>query len=75
MDTKKHYHLPSPSRPLCPVCKKAVYSRAGIHPQCALAQSDPLRPIKGIAHHPQPVSTTSIEASPSPVEGGRSALT
>jgi hypothetical protein len=43
---KKHYHIPLPSRPLCPVCKKAVYSRAGIHPQCAMIQADPLRPIK-----------------------------
>jgi hypothetical protein len=30
------YHNVSPSkRPNCPVCHKAVYSRAGIHPQCA----------------------------------------
>jgi hypothetical protein len=25
----------------CPVCQQAVYSRAGIHPQCAMRQSDP----------------------------------
>ena len=37
---KKHYHIPVPSRPLCPVCKKAVYSRSGIHPQCAMVQAD-----------------------------------
>jgi hypothetical protein len=25
----------------CPVCQQAVYSRAGIHPQCAVRQNDP----------------------------------
>jgi len=36
----KHFHTPPSSRALCPVCKKAVYSPAGIHPQCAMLQSD-----------------------------------
>lgn len=38
-----HYHNPSPpasNRVRCPVCHEAVYSRAGIHPQCALRQSE-----------------------------------
>ena len=26
---QKYWHVPIPSRPICPVCKKAVYSRAG----------------------------------------------
>ena len=43
---KKHYHFPLPSRPLCPVCKKAVYSRSGIHPQCAMLREDLLNPTK-----------------------------
>jgi hypothetical protein len=44
---KKYYHIPVvTSRPLCPICKKAVYSRGGIHPQCAMIQSDPPRSRK-----------------------------
>jgi hypothetical protein len=43
----RHYHIPlSPAstRLRCPVCREAVYSQAGIHPQCAVKQSDPPRP-------------------------------
>ena len=43
----RHYHTPLPpnsARVRCPVCHEAVYSRAGIHPQCAVRQSDPPRP-------------------------------
>ncbi len=43
---QKYWHVPIPSRPICPVCKKAVYSRAGIHPQCAVSQAESLRPVK-----------------------------
>ena len=32
---------PASTRARCPVCHEAVYSRAGIHPQCAVRQSDP----------------------------------
>jgi hypothetical protein len=35
---------PSSTRVRCPVCHEAVYSRAGIHPQCAVRQSDPPKP-------------------------------
>ena len=35
---------PSSNRVRCPVCHEAVYSRAGIHPQCAVRQSDPPKP-------------------------------
>jgi hypothetical protein len=35
---------PDSTRVRCPVCHEAVYSRAGIHPQCAVRQSDPPRP-------------------------------
>lgn len=27
-------------RPRCPVCHKEVYSRSGIHPQCAVVRQD-----------------------------------
>jgi len=45
--TTRYYHTPPPAasaRVRCPVCHEAVYSRAGIHPQCAVRQSDPPRP-------------------------------
>jgi hypothetical protein len=34
---------PPSTRVRCPVCHEAVYSRAGIHPQCAVRQSEPPR--------------------------------
>jgi hypothetical protein len=41
-----HYHTPplDPRRKRCPVCNHAVYSLAGIHPQCAVRLADPPRP-------------------------------
>ncbi len=39
----KHIHTPVSTRVRCPVCHEAVYSRAGIHPQCAVRQSEPPR--------------------------------
>lgn len=42
--TARHYHnAPAPisTRPRCPICREAVYSRAGIHPQCAARQAEP----------------------------------
>ena len=41
----KAYRTPlnASTRPRCPVCREAVYSRSGIHPQCAVRQSDPPR--------------------------------
>lgn len=32
---------PLQTRERCPVCHQAVYSRAGIHPQCAMRQNEP----------------------------------
>jgi hypothetical protein len=40
----KHFHTPISTRLRCPVCHQAVYSRAGIHPQCAMRQSEPPMP-------------------------------
>jgi len=40
----KHLHTPLSTRARCPVCHETVYSRAGIHPQCAVRQADPPRP-------------------------------
>ncbi|HEX8203200.1 MAG TPA: hypothetical protein VF590_22175 [Isosphaeraceae bacterium] len=42
----KHLHTPTSNRARCPVCRQAVYSRAGIHPQCAMRQSDLPKPLK-----------------------------
>jgi hypothetical protein len=42
----RHYHnAPAPvsTRRRCAVCNQAVYSTAGIHPQCAVRQSEPPR--------------------------------
>jgi hypothetical protein len=40
----RHDPTPVARRTRCPVCKKAVYSLAGIHPQCAMAQATPPKP-------------------------------
>jgi hypothetical protein len=40
----KHFHTPPSTRAVCPVCRAPVYSRAGIHPQCAVRQADPPKP-------------------------------
>ncbi len=40
----RYYHTPiqpTTTRVRCPVCRQPVYSRAGIHPQCAVKQADP----------------------------------
>ena len=45
--TPKYYHSPlkpASTRVRCPVCHQEVYSRAGIHPQCAVKQCDPPKP-------------------------------
>ena len=43
-DHYHHYHTPPQAvsaRVRCPVCHEEVYSRAGIHPQCAARRNDP----------------------------------
>ena len=39
-----HVHTPVSTRVRCPVCHHAVYSRGGIHPQCAVRQAEPPKP-------------------------------
>lgn len=44
-----YYHnMPKPlhTRVRCPVCQKEVYSRAGIHPQCAVKRSESQSPTR-----------------------------
>ena len=53
----RHYHTPvdPPStRVRCPVCHETVYSLAGIHPQCAVKQSDPPIPKAKPPKSPRP---------------------
>jgi hypothetical protein len=72
--TQRHYHAPFPSdttRVRCPVCREAVYSRAGIHPQCAVRQSDPPRSknqpvvVNVDAEHPAVVGVEAVIEPPS----------
>ena len=35
----RHTPPPDPERKRCPVCNQAVYSLAGIHPQCAIKRA------------------------------------
>ena len=37
---------PNSTRARCPVCHEAVYSRAGIHPQCAVRQADQIEQVR-----------------------------
>jgi hypothetical protein len=43
----KHIHTPLSTRARCPVCREPVYSLAGVHPQCAVHQSDPPKGKRG----------------------------
>jgi hypothetical protein len=42
----KYHHAPilGAGRKRCPVCQHAVYSLAGIHPQCAVRLAEPPKP-------------------------------
>ena len=67
----RYYHTPPPlpsTRVRCPVCHEEVYSRAGIHPQCAVRQSEPPKPKKekGV---PVPVVGPTAEVVPVPPSG------
>jgi hypothetical protein len=51
-------------RPMCPICGHASYSRAGIHPQCAMAAEDKVHSQRISAHRlaepTPPVSMTTL---------------
>ena len=66
--TPRYYHTPPQpvsTRVRCPVCHEAVYSRAGIHPQCAVRQSDPPRPKNKLKDVPLPaeLSAEAVESA------------
>ncbi len=67
MNPKSYRILVKPvsTRVRCPVCHQEVYSRAGIHPQCAVRQSEPARP-KTIKVHIDPAL-----ADPAPASTGQ----
>ena len=61
---------PNAARARCPVCHEAVYSRAGIHPQCAVRQSEPPRSkTKPADSAGDPVVDVEVDGLTAPVEG------
>jgi hypothetical protein len=81
--TPRYYHTPPPpvsTRVRCPVCHEAVYSRAGIHPQCAVRQSDPPKPRNkpkavpvAIEQVAQTVGQVAVKAVVDPADTARTA--
>jgi hypothetical protein len=73
--TPRYYHtppLPISTRVRCPVCHTDVYSRAGIHPQCAVRQSDPPRlkcKPRGIPTEKPVVAVLGVGAGSGPKRG------
>ena len=66
MTSRAFYHMPAKpvtTRVRCPVCHQEVYSRAGIHPQCAVKQSESIKP-KERAVVPNPAVGDEQAASP-----------
>ncbi len=60
-----YYHTPPypvSTRPRCPVCHQEVYSRAGIHPQCAVRQCDPPKPKSRPKGSPVAAELTTAQA-------------
>jgi hypothetical protein len=56
---------PVSTRARCPVCHEPVYSRAGIHPQCAVRRSEPPKPPKP-KDGPTPDGATATAAPKAP---------
>jgi len=66
--TPKHLHNPVSTRLRCPICHQAVYSRAGIHPQCAMSQSDPPKVRGGVRRVLDPAAEAVAVATAIPAE-------
>jgi hypothetical protein len=87
MNPMHYYHTPVKpvsTRASCPVCHETVYSRAGIHPQCAVIQSDPpklrsKKPQPGALPDPETTATdtdqpgTDVVVDPAIIEATPSA--
>jgi hypothetical protein len=61
---------PASTRARCPVCHEAVYSKAGIHPQCAVRQSEPPRPKPRPPGSVDPSTPLAESTDPDVVESG-----
>jgi hypothetical protein len=59
----KHFHTPVSTRLRCPVCHQPVYSRGGIHPQCAMRQSEPPLPGTDISPLEEPAAEPEVVAT------------
>jgi len=72
MNPKSYRILTKPvsNRVRCPVCHEEVYSRAGIHPQCAVRQSEPPR-----MKTKEPVAPEPVPAAPGQAEAALDLLT
>jgi hypothetical protein len=69
----KHFHTPISTRVRCPVCHQPVYSRGGIHPQCAMRQSEPPIPKPEaasvpLAAKPEEIAIATVIAKVRPVK-------
>jgi hypothetical protein len=71
----RYYHTPPQpvsTRARCPVCHEEVYSRAGIHPQCAVRQADPPK-VKGkgtvVPDRPEPAQEAGDQPGAATVVG------
>ena len=64
-------NTPGSTRARCPVCHEVVYSRAGIHPQCAVRQSDPPRSKAKPPGTEEPITEVALSplADESPASG------
>ncbi len=62
----RHHHTPltDAQRKRCPICDKAVYSLAGIHPQCAIKQNEGVAPALNQNEELSPATNVIVEAGP-----------
>jgi len=63
MTNPKQDPPPVAHRVPCPVCRKAVYSLAGIHPQCAMSQIEPPKPEGMKRAGPDPIDRIAVETA------------
>jgi hypothetical protein len=59
----RHGPVHVPRKALCPVCRTAVYSPGGIHPQCALSRAEPPKLDVNQREEPNPIEWLAVEAT------------
>ncbi len=72
----KHFHTPISTRARCPVCQQPVYSKSGIHPQCAAKQAEspkpkPIEPEQQVKEQESPESVLVPLVSDTPNPKGK----